>query len=538
MRTISRLSWMAAGTFAFWCIAMTPAAIRADDDPTPPTSPTEVQLPAGNTKAIPQDGSHGWTKITPGASENQKDKAKRAKQIKVRLKKKDGELPAEEIVIKQIGYYKKNTGTPGTYIEAEVTSVGSANGSEANIDIPADADTSKPIYVKTYSQKKSDHTEVVPAERWNKDFEYLDDGAETIVSIETGGGAVVSVDGEVTTTILDVAANELSLSASDYSEPDLMFWCTDVIETGEVLFCPVGEFTFGSTPEEVLVFDSAGTDLTSTGAIALGTPYVTTRGDIAVPVTSVDAGELPAFGMMLRGAEVSLNQGANANSVHCYTTGGSSLKFLSGDTCPIADGTRVLNNWESLSWSAGYSLGSEFVEIGEEEVAIGAFTSTVSGSTNDGYLEGIVIEGNAANSIKNGQVVLRGLWGCLFGSVEATTCVYVLDADNGNDLYDEGISAEIATNSYGDLVVTLNNIESYCAENRIKIVITGILMSYNAPVAWGVGYKIQCFGSALRAPLRRPRVIIEGEKPTATNPSGPLPQSPIEVEGWTPIATG
>jgi hypothetical protein len=536
-RIVGRLSLMGIAALLLCCSVTNPTVIQADDDPTPPTSPTEVQLPRDNTKAIPQDASNGWTKIEPGSSDSQKEKAKRAKKIKVALKKKqDGKLPPEEIVIRKIGYYKKNTNPP-EYVEEDITSVGSANQSAADIEIPADADTSKPIYVRVYAQKKADHSAVVPEETLNKDFAYMDDGG-AIVSIEHGGGAVVSVDGEVTTTILDVAANELSLSASDFEEPDLMFWCTDLIETGEILFCPVGEFRFANAPEDIVVFDSDGADLVAVGAITLGTPYVTTRGDLALPVTHVEEEELPAFGLMARGVQVEMNEGADEDSVNGYTTGGSSLRFLSGDTCLVADGERVLDNWEVLSWSTSYSLGSKYVEIDEEEVAIGAFTSTVSETANHGYLEGIVIEGNAANSIKNGQIILRGIWGCQFGNVEPSTRVHVLDADTGNDLYHEEISAEITASEFGDLVVTLNNIESYCASNRIKIVITGVYMAYNAPVAWGVGYTFQCFGSSLRGPLRQPRVIIEGEKPTITDPSGPLPQSPIEVEDWTPIAAG
>ncbi|MCZ7604478.1 MAG: hypothetical protein M5U25_00080 [Planctomycetota bacterium] len=466
-------------------------------------------------------------------------KAAKAKKIKVSMKKKAGVPQTETLKITKIGYYKKTDPNKGSYVEEDITSVQSANGDEANIDLPADADTSKAIYVKVYTYDKQTALEVIPAEPpLNKNFCYMDDGAQTIVSVETGGGAVCSIDGEDEVTMLELAA-EMNLSAEDFTEPDLMFWCADLIETGTILFCPVGQFEFGSLPDAIHVFDADGADMVNAGKIELGDPSVTPRGDLSIPVLEVDE-TLPAFGVIVRGVSVDMADNADENSVHCYTMGGTALRKLDSDTCPIARGATVMNNWELISWGPSYKLGWIEARLAEEEtVTIGApFITTVSGEGNSGYLDGIVIEANAANDIKNGKIVIRPVSGWQFETAEgnADTKVYLINADTGEDLYQEELSASIGLSSAGDLVVTLNNIQTYCSTVRVKVVITGILAAYTAPVAWGVGCKFQCFGPALRAPLRQPRTIIEGESPEVSSESGPLPQTAIEVTDWTPVA--
>lgn len=538
MRTATILRLLFLACWFLCCCAVSPHRVDADP-PTPPTSPTEVDLPKGNTTAIPQDGSAGWTKITPSGDKQHVGKAAKAKKIKVSMKKKAGIPQSETLKIKRIGYFKKTDPNKGSYVEEDITSVQSASGDEATIDLPADADTSKAIYVKVYTYDKQSAEEVIPEEPpLNKDFCYLNDGAETIVSVETGGGAVCSIDGEDEVTLLELA-EEMNLSAEDFTEPDLMFWCADLIETGTILFCPVGQFEFGSLPDAIHVFDVDGADMVNAGKIELGDPSVTPRGDLSIPVLEVDE-TLPAFGVIVRGVSVDMADNADENSVHCYTMGGTALRKLDSDTCPIARGATVMNNWELISWGPSYKLGWIEARLAEEEtVTIGApFITTVSGEGNSGYLDGIVIEANAANDIKNGKIVIRPVSGWQFETAEgnADTKVYLINADTGEDLYQEELSASIGLSSAGDLVVTLSNIQTYCSTVRVKVVITGILAAYTAPVAWGVGCKFQCFGPALRAPLRQPRTIIEGESPEVSSESGPLPQTAIEVTDWTPVA--
>lgn len=531
--------WTAAALLLCCCVITQPVA--QNNPPTPPTSPTEAELPKDNTKAVPQDGSNGWTKLTPRAGEAAK--AARAKKVKVSIKAKaQGGMPGEKLQIRKIGYYKKNT-TPPQYVEADVVSVGSGNGKAANIDIPADADTSKAIYVKVYTVDASTNLEVIPAEcPLNKNFVWLDDGAAAIVSIEHGGSAVCSVDGEEPTTLFELAAETLELSAGDHESPDLMFWCTDLIETGELLFCPIGQFKFSSLPEAVHIVDATGADLVQEGLMNVGEWYITPRGDLALPIEYVSE-ELPAFGMIVRGVAVDMDDNADGDSVHCYTTGGTALRYLQGDTCAIAQGTRVLDNWEVLGWSAGYGLSSAVAPVGEEQTVLvqSQIVTTVSGTTNSGYLNGIVIAGNVAGSIRDGHIILRGVSGWQFDIADGNgdTRLYILNANTGADLYHEGIAASIRVTSHGDLKISLGNLATHCAGARLKLVVTGVRTAFTAPVPWGVGYKLELYGSALRTPLKVPQVILEGESPNVqapSVPSGPLPQEAIVVSGWTPVA--
>lgn len=539
LRSLRALS--AAALLLCCCVVTQPVA--QNNPPTPPTSPTEAALPQDNTKAIPQSSSNGWTKLTPSSRTNDAGKVAKAKKIRVATKARpEGGMPSETIQIRRIGYYKKNT-NPAQYVEVDVTSVQSSNGKVSNIDIPADADTSKAIYVKVYTVDPSSGLEVVPEDDpLNKNFRYLNDGGEAIVSIEHGGSAVCSVDGESPTTIFELAAETLEISAGDYESPDLMFWCTDLIETGELLFCPIGQFKFSGLPAAYHIVDATGTDLVQAGLLNVGDWYITPRGDLALPIETVSE-DLPAFGMIARGVAVDMDDNADPDSVHCYTTGGTALRFLEGDTCALAQGTRVLDNWEVLSWSAGYGLGSVNAPVGEEETVLvqNQIITTVSGTTNSGYLNGVVIEGNAVGSIRDGNIILRAVSGWQFDIADGNgdTRLYILNANTGADLYHEGIEAAIQVTSHGDLKISLGNLATHCAGSRLKLVVTGVRTTYTAPVAWGVGYKLEVYGSALRSPLRVPQVILEGESPNIqapSEPSGPLPQEAIVVSGWTPVA--
>ncbi len=547
MKRLISLSLLVTGAVVLGCSILGPqgAAQSPPPPPTPPPSPTEAKLPRDNDAHVPQDGVEGWTKIEP-SEKAPAEKFPKAKYVKVSLKKnkKDGTpvQQTEELRIKKIGYYKKGS-DPLVYVESNTTSTQSANGDESQVEIPADADMSRPIFVKVYTVNITGGTvtEVIPANPpINKNFCLLYDGGNKVVSVGHGGGTVVSTDVEGDTTLLDLAEDVLLLSDEDYEQPDLMLWCTDIIKPGIILFCPVGDFEFSSVPAAIHVFDKSGVDLAAAEKITLGEAYLTPRGDVAIAVSAVDVESLSAFGMIVRGVNVTMFDNADPNSVHCYCTGGSSLRFLEGDVCAIAQGTRVLDNWELLQWSANYSLGTAAAIVSEDNVVLGSpFVDLVSGSSNSGFLDGIVIEGSSNNAIKNGQVIFRAVSGWQFELVdgEGSTKAYILNADTGVDLYNEGISASVGLSSHGDLVIALNNVETYCSNVRIKVVITGLRAAYNAPVPRGVGYKLECYGSSLRAPLRIPQVIIEGEGAEVSAESGPLPQEPIAVTGWTPVAT-
>lgn len=229
----------------------------------------------------------------------------------------------------------------------------------------------------------------------------------------------------------------------------------------------------------------------------------------------------------------SRSQNVDENSKHGYTVGGSAIHHLQSEVCLIANGDTLLNNWQIMSWTPAYDWGYATAEVegSEDPIVIGATTAVVSDDDNSGYIESIVIEAASVGAIKNGKLVLRGVSGVVFDPDENAK-LYLLNAATGEDLYHEDLEATIAGNGYGDLIVNLTNIETHCSSVRVKIVLTGIQVSYTAPLTYGMAYDLVTFGPALRAPLRRATPFIEG-LPEA----GGLPDAPIEVTGWTAIGS-
>jgi hypothetical protein len=358
-----------------------------------------------------------------------------------------------------------------------------------------------------------------------------------IVSAETGGDTVVYATGGSPVTLIDIATT-MGLAAHDYTEPDLFLWCDAPINTGVLLFCPVGEFRFSSAPQAIHIFDKYGTNQVGLN-IEIGAASITPRGDVALEIDEVGP-NLPAFGVILRGVQVDMNGDADENSVHGYTVGGTAVHQLMASISAIADGTDVLDNWQTLQLEPDYNWGEVSASIvgSSDPATLGSpITMVVSGSdTNTGYHPGIVIEGSASNAIGNGSIVLRGVAGFQF-VMDEDTKVYLVDADTGSNLYHAELSASVDVSEYGDLKVTLDNIESFFTEERVAVLITGAKVSYTAPVPAAGAYELVTFGSAVRSPLPVTRPFIEADN-EASPQAGPLPQAPVEVSGWTPVAVG
>jgi hypothetical protein len=507
---------------------------------------SEIKVPDDNKDGHPQGGSSSWVRIRPGwvasgAGGNVRaQKLKRVKKIKIRAKAKAGEKPERHVKLTKIKYTPKATTSDPNPEEKTVDLVATGPGEASDADLPDDIDWDKPVYVQNTTHDPETGNVSTPGDDIHVNYYFLDTSSVTVVSVPTGGSTWLAVDeGGDPVTVTGVAQLQLGLSAGDYVEPDLILVCFGRMYMGTVLFTPVGQFRFTSLPAAIHVFDGGGTDLVQTGAIELGTPSLTPRGDLALPILQADEA-LYGFAVMVRGVTVTMNGGADTNSIHGYTVGGSAIQHLLAGITAVAEGTRVLDNWEDLPWTPAFALGSAAVpvEVDEQtiEVNVGQpMTATVSGSDNVGYRDALVVAGAEADAIGNGTIVFRGVSGIQFVA-DSNTKLYIVDADNGDHL-SSGVTATLAVNSYGDLVVNLADLASVHEGKRVKIVVTAPKVAYTAPVSTGVAYDVTVFGSAVRSPWKVPSVYIEGDPAESQDPSGGLATQPLQVVGWTPAAT-
>jgi hypothetical protein len=492
--------------------------------------PVDVQA---EKKAEGQDGATGWSEVHNGEPSNERD-AKR-KKIKVVFKEKKNQ--GLRIKITKIKYHKDPPPAAPATNPVTVTLTSTPAGQANEADLPTDIDWDEKVEIETtlYDDTATVQT---PVGRAEYDFQWLDVNGDACVGIEVGGDTVVSIPGgeDPPLTVLDVAEDLLELSASDFETPDLIMWSREPINDGEILFCPVGQFRFTSVVDvdNVLVFDKNGNSLRDT-VVTIDAIELTARGDLKL--TIVVDGTSPPLAIMVRGVEVTMDVGADTNSKHGYTVGGDAVHHLESEVCLIANGTTLLNNWQVQSWTPAYNWGYATADIdGEEDpIVIGATTATVGGEDNSGYREAIVIEAAAAGNIKNGKLILRCLSGAIF-DLDGEEKLYIVNATNDNDAFHEDLVATITGNAYGDLIVNLTNIESYLNSTRVKLILTGIRVSYTAPVAYGTAYDMVTFGPALRAPLKVATPLIEGAE-ELDPPAGGLPESPLDITGWTPIGS-
>lgn len=474
-----------------------------------------------------QESSDAWTKVHEGIAEA-KPHWKNRKKVKVAFKEKKNE--GLRIKITRIKYHKDPL-PAGQTNPVTVGLSGDGPDQASRADLPSDIDWKQDVEIETTLYNGADD-QTTPVGRVEYNFKWLDAGGEEVVALELGGDAVVAIDEEENpVTVFDIAQEQLSLDSSDFETPDLVLWCHDPINSGELRFCPVGEFRFTSLPdsENIYVFDEHGNDLSAN--VGVESMQLTARGDLSFALAVT--GTTPPLGIIVRGVEVTLDENADENSKHGYTVGGSAVHHLQSEVCLIANGDTLLDNWQVMAWTPAYGWGYATAEIegSEDPVVIGATTAVVSGNENSGYIESIVIEAASAGAIKNGKLILRGVSGVVFDPDENAR-LYLLNAATGEDLYDENIEASISSNSYGDLVVNFTNIETYCASVRVTLVLTAVQVSYSAPLSYGMAYDLVSFGPALRAPLRRATPFIEG-LPEA----GGLSDEPIEVTGWTAIGS-
>lgn len=497
----------------------------------------------------------GWNKYQnePARSNHQKKLQKAAEEkrnsinklrVDVKGVKKEDEdkapKPNRKVKITKITYTDKNgnqqTATGGS---------GPANGSD--IDIPADADLTKPVEVdwelyeqvgthpntgEPIYQKQAPDNDVPIA----LNFTYHSGGL-AVASAETGPTNVYfSIDAsDEPITIPETAALYLGLSAQDYDLPDLMFHTGVAPKPGHIQFTPVGQFRFTGLPAEIYVFDQGGNDLIGE-YITLGEPHLTERGDLVIPVYEVTEGS-GYMAMLVRGVSLEFDDGADANSVHGYTVTGSALGYRTSNVAAIAEGTRILDNWETLSFSNSYSFGSIRAPEGDapaEEFGSPLFT-VVQSQPNEGFLRGIVLEGASAGSITTGTVVIRGIAGLRFLNNEDTK-LYVVDADTGANVSGE-VTAALTVNARGDLVATLEDLGTV-ASNRLKIAVVAPMVGVMVNLPHGRAMAVAAFGSALKSPSQVTETILEGGRADLIN-LGPLASTPpaISGQGWEPAAS-
>jgi hypothetical protein len=341
--------------------------------------------------------------------------------------------------------------------------------------------------------------------------------------------------------VLEFAEQVLGLQASEYDTPDLVLYSYAAPKVGNIVFVPMGQFRFGSTPEAVHIFDGSGTDLASIGAISFET-YVSSKGELVVSVVEVDPAMIADFAMIVRGVEVVLDDNADAGSVHCYSVGGSALVHLTVNAAAIAEGTRVLDNWEGLTWTPAYSLKMTEVPVWDEveetttTQRVGVDRPTVvSGADNTGFLSAFVIEGADAESISAGRVVIRPTGGFQFVE-DQNTKLYVVNAATGANVSSE-VTAALRVNSSGFLVVDLQDFGA-AAGLRLQIIVVSPKVSFDAPIAYGNGYSLNIYGTAVKSAMTENLILLEGGDPEESDSNPPLPTEPIvTVHGWTAAAT-
>jgi hypothetical protein len=502
--------------------------IYADPDP----EPDPLVIPDGDKDKTGQSGSEGTHPV-----EIESSRQENAARISVERKSHRGKRlgPTRFVRIKEIKY-TDNEGNPQTW------GPGSGPGASSDIALPPDADKSKPIevVVEMYDENgvkvglSSDPVDN-PKGSLKLNFRVMNAAGQYISAADVGPSSTM-LTATGTPSVTKFAASHLGLSEQDYTEPDLVMFSSVKPTTGDVVFVPIGEFRFDSLPNAIHVFDGNGTDLVNAGMIEVGSPSISERGELVIPVSEVHE-NLPAFAMIVRGVEVLMDGNADGDSTHGYTVNGSALAHLTTGVAAIADGTRVLDNWETHGWSPEFALSAAEMPLIIDQTAVdrdvgNTEATVVSQDSTGGFLDGLTVEGNDVGSIGTGKIVYRPLHGFIFQE-HGNTELYIVDADTGSNLSGE-VTASMTVDSSGKLVVTIDDLGE-ATTHRLKVVVVNLKVSFSSPLPYGVGYDLNIYGSALKSPMLNNLILLEGG---ASNEARPLPSTPfVEVDGWTPAAT-
>lgn len=368
----------------------------------------------------------------------------------------------------------------------------------------------------------------------------LSEAATALKCAEAGPSAVMWTD-KGFRNVLTVAETHLGLGPKDYDVPDLVLHAAKAPRSGSFTFTPLGPFRFTGKPMEIHVFDGDGNDLVNSGAIVIGEGYTTPRGELEVPVPAVfGKSEFRSFAMMVRGVPIIMDDDAY-DGVHCYTVGGSSFADGEVNAAAIAEGTRVLDNWETFTWKPTFTLGTSSVPVWDDQAEkvvdhnVGNEPAwIVSGDDNVGYLPGLVLRANDAGGATTGRVVFRSLQGFQFVADENTK-LYVLNAANGDDVSAD-VSATIEASSSGSLAVEIDDLGE-AAGLRLQLVIVNPKVSCDDTVEDGMACFMSVYGSAVGAPVTDNVKVLEGLSETPEPSKRSLRSDPITVHGWTAAAS-
>lgn len=246
-----------------------------------------------------QGTSTAWTKISGGSTPESLPFKKRRHTLKVAFK--EGHEPDIRIKITKIKYHKKVLG-PGETNPVEVAVSATGPGTASDVTLPTDIDWSKDVEVETTTYHKDGPIQP-PVDTVEYDVSWYDAEGDILAAVEVGGDAVVAVDEEEPVTLFDIAEEKLGLDSTDFETPDLMVWCHDSINSGELRFCPVGQFRFTSLPDtaHIHIFDVDGNDLSAT-TVAVDYMQLTARGDLSFILNVT--GTTSPLGIIVRDVEV------------------------------------------------------------------------------------------------------------------------------------------------------------------------------------------------------------------------------------------
>lgn len=367
----------------------------------------------------------------------------------------------------------------------------------------------------------------------------VSDLGKEFVSIETGPGATIWCATAAQVTMLEFLEAR-ALSPETFEAPDLMFYSHSAPKVGDVRFVPLGQFSFTSVPEAVRLYDGEGTVLDTEhggSVITLGNASLSSKGELVIPITDIDSAP-DDFVMIVRGAEITLEDDAEEGGTQCYTVGGSALQHLTADAAAVANSDELLDNWEIQPWTPAFSLATADVPVwdSEEEEVVNQRVGkdrplVVVGEDNSGFLSALVIKGASAGAIDAGVVTIRPTHGFQFVADENTK-LYVV---SGSSNVSEEVEASIYVNSFGFLVVDIDSLGEV-ANATLTLIIVNPKVAFDAPIAYGDSYELNVYGSALHSPMKNNLILLEGGEEGADDWS--LPTEPtVDVHEWEAAAT-